>query len=195
MRDSPGYWTGSPFASLLTSGFRVALQHHQLTEFYLEQLQPTWLSTKRSQILYRMLTGLLLLGLSGALVGTLIGLLYGAPSSGLISICALFGALLGVLLGKIDKAGKKQEIRPADILKWTWKNAKPWLIIGPIIGLGIGLVGGLIFGLPGGLVGGLIFALVITSVAVLLGGLAGEQINRDVRIHPTGSLLTKGKVW
>jgi hypothetical protein len=31
MRDSPGYWTGSPFASLLTSGFRVALKHQQHT--------------------------------------------------------------------------------------------------------------------------------------------------------------------
>lgn len=168
------------------------MRNQHLTEFYLEQLQPTWLSTKRSQILYRMLTGLLLLGLTGALVGTLIGLLYGAPSRGLISICALFGALLGALLGKIGKAGKKQEIRPADILKWTWKNAKPWLIIGPIIGLGIGLVGGLIFGLPGGLVGGLIFALVITSVAALLGGLSGEQINKDVRIHPNQGTRSSG---
>jgi SRSO17 transposase len=31
MRDSPGYWTGSPFASLLTSGFRVALKPNQHT--------------------------------------------------------------------------------------------------------------------------------------------------------------------
>src|SRR5216684_3791047 len=29
MRDSPGYWTGSSFASLLTSGFRVALKPSQ----------------------------------------------------------------------------------------------------------------------------------------------------------------------
>jgi SRSO17 transposase len=33
MRDSPGYWTGSSFASLLTSGFRVALKQHQHTTF------------------------------------------------------------------------------------------------------------------------------------------------------------------
>jgi SRSO17 transposase len=31
MRDSPGYWTGSSFASLLTSGFRVALKYSQHT--------------------------------------------------------------------------------------------------------------------------------------------------------------------
>ena len=41
MRDSPGYWTGSPFASLLTSGFRVALKQPQHITFTGAKTTPT----------------------------------------------------------------------------------------------------------------------------------------------------------
>jgi len=165
-----------------------------LTEFYLERLQPTWLRTKRSRTLYRVLSGLSFLGLAGGLFGTLLGVLLGGLNGGLLG--ALFFVLVGMLVGGLlGKAGNTdQGIRPAEILKWSWKNAKPWLVIGPTFGLAIGLTGGLAFGLPGGLIGGLAFALVLTLVLVLVGGLSGEQINEDMRIHPNQGIRSSGRI-
>ena len=169
------------------------MQQQHLTEFYLERLQPTWLPTTRSRILYRVFSGLSFLGLATGLFGTLLGALLRGLNGGLIG--ALFFVLVGMLVGVLlsIKGGRvDQVIRPADMLKWSWKNAKPWLVIGPILGLAIGLIGGLAFKLPGGLIGGLVFALVLALALVLVGGLSGEQINEAIRIHPNQGIRSSG---
>src|SRR5258708_37548116 len=82
---------------------------------------------------------------------------------------------------------------PADKLKWTWKNVKPWrLVLGPVIGFVGGLAGALIFNLHGRLVGGLTFALVVTLAAALVGGLSGKQINEDLRVKPNQVIRNSG---
>lgn len=168
------------------------MQQKHLTEFYLERLQPAWLPTKRSRTLYHVLSGLSFLGLACGLFGTLLGALLKGLNGGLIGalFIGLVGMLVGGLLGKVGSAD--QGIRPAEILKWSWKNAKPWLVIGPIFGLAIGLIGGLAFRLPGGLTGGLIFALVLALVLALVGGLSGEQINEDMRVNPNQGIRSSG---
>src|SRR5258708_35604106 len=130
------------------------MKQYGLTEFYLERLQPTWLPTKRSQILYGVFCGLSFLGLATGLAGTLLGDLLRGLNGGLIG--ALFFMLVGMLVGGLLNKGWRvdQVIRPTEMLKWSWKNAKPWLFIGPIFGLAIGLTGGLVFKLSGGLIGG-----------------------------------------
>ncbi len=174
------------------------MQRQHLTEFYLERLQPTWLPTKRSQTLYQVFNGLAFLGLAtglfGILLGDLLSRLNVGLSVGLLGelFFVLVGMLVGGLLGKAVKTDLG--IRPAEILKWSWKNAKPWLVIGPTFGLAIGLLGALAFRLPGGLVGGLAFALVLTLALVLVGGLSGEQINGDTRIHPNQGIRSSGRI-
>ena len=170
------------------------MEQQHLTEFYLERLQPIWLTTKQSRTLFNVLSALSFLGLAGGLFGMLLGALLKGLNGGLIG--ALFVGLVGILIGGLlSKGGSaNQGIRPAEILKWSWKNAKPWLVIGPILGLAIGLIGGLAFKLPGGLIGELIFALGLALVLVLIGGLSGEQINKDMRIHPNQGIRSSGRI-
>src|SRR5258708_3137066 len=126
------------------------MKQYGLTEFYLERLQPTWLPTKRSQILYGVFCGLSFLGLATGLAGTLLGDLLRGLNGGLIG--ALFFMLVGMLVGGLLNKGWRvdQVIRPTEMLKWSWKNAKPCLFIGPIFGLAIGLTRVLPFRLPVG---------------------------------------------
>jgi hypothetical protein len=86
----------------------------------------------------------LVCGLWGVLIGGLDGLLIYGLGGGLV-----FGLVFG--LGN--------EIKPVEVLKWSWKKAKSGLVYGPVVGLVVGLGGGLftvlVFGLIGGLIGGL----------------------------------------
>jgi hypothetical protein len=77
------------------------MKQHQLTEFYLERLQPTWLSTKRPRIVYALLSGLVF-GLVGGLVGELlvgrvVGLLVGLGTGLFLGL--LFGLIFGLVYG------------------------------------------------------------------------------------------------
>jgi len=169
------------------------MKQHQLTEFYLERLQPSWLPTKRSRTLYSVFCGLIFLGLTTGLFGMLLGTLLRGLNGGLIG--ALFLVLVGMPVGGLlgNKGGRVDRvIRPAEMLKWSWKNAKPWLVIGLIFGPAIGLLSELVFRLRGGLISVLIFALVLAIGLALIGGLSGEQINEDMRAHPNQGTRSSG---
>ena len=128
-------------------------------------------------------------------MGTLLGALLRAPDDGHFG--ALFLLLVGLLVGMLlsGKGGRvDQVIHPADRLEWSWKNAKPWLVMGPLFGLAIGLTGELAFKLPGGLRGVLIFACILTLAIVLVGGLSAEQINEARRVHPNQGIHSSGRI-
>src|SRR6266571_4206637 len=132
------------------------MQQHQLTEFYLERLQLSWLSTKRVQALYPWLVGLvfgLLAGLVSGLVGGLV--------SGLVN-----GLLVGLLVGLSSTL-----IKPKEVLSWSWsafrQDSVAGLVFGLLVGLVSGLVGGLYLGLIGGLFSGLIGGLIFGGAAFL----------------------------
>ncbi len=81
------------------------MKQHHLTELYLESLQPSWLSTERSRVIYALLVGLfggLSFGLLGGLLGGLLfGLVFGLLS-GLgfgLPVGLVFGLLSGLLVG------------------------------------------------------------------------------------------------
>jgi len=197
------------------------MKQRHLTEFYLEWLQPSWLSTERSQSQYRLFY-MLIYGLVGALIYGLIGaLVYGSMGKltyGLV-VGLILGLVVGVVGGLLDDIKK---IRSAEVLTWSWKavwqdqspNGKKirlaeiftWnsLWQGLIVGLIVGLIGWLIVGLiPAvivGLIGGLIGWLVVDLVGglmarlicELISGILGEQINKDMRIRPNQGIRDSG---
>ena len=134
------------------------MQQRHLTEFHLESLQADWLSTRRSQITYRLFSGLvfgLLIGLSlGLTFGLLSGLTFGLLSG--LTFGLLSGLTFGLLGGLVS--GRTQ-LKPVEKFAWSWIGCGRGLVIGLVFGLVIvlfgGLAGGLVLGLLGWLVGGL----------------------------------------
>jgi hypothetical protein len=171
--------TKGAFTSQQTRYWLIWLAHmmkqYHLSEFYLERLQSTWLPTKRAQTAYSLLFKLL---------G---GLLFG-----------LLGGLVSGLLGWLAMGLRKeaQEIRPTDVLTWSWKTF--WsemrfgllvgLVNGLVSGLAVGLVGwlrfGLVVGLLVGLLGALLNLLVVGLLVGLLVGFSSSQITESLRIKP-----------
>jgi hypothetical protein len=149
---------------------------HGQTVFYLERMQPEWLTKRRW--LYRLMTGLVV-GLGGGLVVGLLGGLVAGPVYGLSGL-VIGGSVSGVIYGLAD-------IKPAERIRWSWRHAfahKWWQLPLLVVGFGLadwfhaavgkGWSGGLIvvFGtmLIGGLVGGPSVGLGITLVGVLVAG-------------------------
>src|SRR5215813_10371531 len=160
------------------------MQQHALTVFYIERLQPCWLSVRQQTILKRgclllvltlflCCTGLiggLISGLSGELIGELsTGLIFGL-SAGLIdglSIGLSLGLGVGLFGGLLGDEIERKAI-PNQGIKRSARNA---VIYGLIGGLSVGLIIGLFFGLIGGLIGGLIVGLIIGLIVGLIIGL------------------------
>lgn len=155
------------------------MKQHQLTEFYLERLQATWLSTRRPRIVYALISGLAfglvlgsLVGLFGVVIGGLVGgLAFGLPGvvigglGGWVVFWLVFG-LLGGLFGWLGRLN-------AEKFTWSWRTfwrgqggKKNW-DIRPAEKLtwswrafwqGL-ILGGLAGGLFGMVLGGLVFGL------------------------------------
>jgi nucleoside phosphorylase/DNA polymerase III delta prime subunit len=153
-------WTREQWLQWL-SNLATYMRQEQQTIFFLEDLQPDWL-TKEQQHFYRWSVGViggLVLGLfdglsSGLLFGWNVGLGFGLA-------IGLFMGLVSVPLGVTFGAhgfrvpfGQERKIWLAEVRSWSWKG---------------GLVGGVI----GGLIGG------------LFGGQAGEQVNGPGSRLPT----------
>jgi NACHT domain len=161
------------------------MKKRYLTEFYLEQLQSTWLTTGRSQVVYG-----LLLRLLGGLVGGLVGGLLAGLVGGLFDLifdnrlgsgAVLFG-LLGMVLG-LSVGLFEKRMQPAEVLVWSWDDFWQELLLPLLIGLLIGLLAGLVGGLVNGIIGlfkGLgVLSGLINGLGLgffLLGGLLGSLL-------------------
>jgi hypothetical protein len=153
----------------------TALSRQAQTVFFLEHMQPEWLSTPAMRRWYT-LTDRLVGGLLGALLYGLVGLLlyglmYGPAVGlphGLIGILAfgLVMAPVGAFFGGVSAAslGHKRGIWPM-----VYRAAIGGLVVALAGGLSGGLVGVKLYGL----VLGLAFALVVALIGALLGVLAG----------------------
>jgi NACHT domain len=158
------------------------MKRHHLTEFYLENLQPSWLSTKQSRVIYTLLGGLLVGSLRGLLFGLLVGLL-GGPLVGLLG--GLLGGPLIVLLSwLLVRLPSEREIRPAEVLAWS--SSGLWW------GLAVGLLGGLLIGLLVGPLSGLLVGLTFGLLIGLIVGLSGKQITEHLRIRPNQGIRSSG---
>ena len=143
------------------------MQRHSQTEFYLEQLQPSWLSSNRLMQAYELWA----VRLPGMLMGVLLSLALYVPFfsidfSGFIS-CLLLGGLLGGILSQGSVSRQLVE-RGRKIGSPIWQSLLRWLSIGTFIGTGIGLSTGLSNGLSYGLSVGLSFGFSAVLLQVLL---------------------------
>jgi DNA polymerase III delta prime subunit len=135
-------------------------QHHQTgSGFYLEQLQPDWLSGKLKALYH--LSVALIVGLVVGLVSGLAFVLLTNPLSGLLS--GLFFGLLSALLIGLPGSQLTERLHFFPN-KGIWRSANYGLFIGLIIGLVIGLLVGLLDGLLAGLLDGLLFGLIGAGV-------------------------------
>jgi DNA polymerase III delta prime subunit len=113
--------------------------------FLIERMQPTWLQTRVQKRQYMINTTLISCVVGGLLFG-FVGLVLGSVGLGSISglIAGMgMGLAVGLFILYIDRSNKT--IKPIELLKWSWKEAKVGLIQGLILGPVFGLIGALIF--------------------------------------------------
>ena len=162
------------------------MKQRHLTEFYLERLQPTWLSKNSAQFTYKVLFG----PIGGLVAGLAIGLATGQaagqvyePSSGLVgghSFGLIVGLVAGLVIGLVGGLEGRLPIQPSEKLTWSWNSFLEGLISGFVGGLICVLVGEQVIRLVNVLVG------VVTGVVTggLVVGLAGSLMRRS-RTQPS----------
>jgi DNA polymerase III delta prime subunit len=127
------------------------MKQHSQTEFYMERMQPTWYQENWwSRLSYSAIvrSGIgLCSGLLSALIFTFLFWLSGGLAFGTALESALLGGLIfGLFVGLIIPL--EREIRPAEVIAWSWGGIWQRLVKIP------SLKAALLFGLPFGVVGG-----------------------------------------
>ncbi|MBW4608154.1 MAG: NACHT domain-containing protein [Hassallia sp. WJT32-NPBG1] len=157
------------------------------TMFLIEGLQPTWFQTKTQKILYR-IGSFLIGGLLGGLIGALIGFLNQSKSLQL-------SLLIGVAIGGLSLLWQMTEIKTVETLRWSWQEARKFLINGLLNGLPLAVIVGLVLRLFKSdldvqrLV--LIYWLIDALILGLLGGLRGPEIER--KTSPNQGISNSGR--
>ncbi|WP_277926212.1 MULTISPECIES: NACHT domain-containing protein [Nostoc] len=153
------------------------MQRESKTEFLIEEMQPSLLTTKIPKLIYNLIVwGVIQMLLGGLIYGLIHGLfngLFNGLMEGLFYglIYGLINGLFGdVIEYKLEKIGliRSNKIFNKTIIKWLLGGLVGGLIYGLISGLISGLLSGLIFELISGLLSGLILGLVF--------GLIGDKI-------------------
>ena len=157
------------------------MQENGKTIFQIEELQPSWLSSKRGKLAYFIISRLcggLIVGLSGGLPFGLIGGLLFGLSGGLsdrlsdgLSGGLILGLIFGLTVGLSGGAGGFISIYFENL--WLWVKNRTIVLRFTIQILIYGLIGGLIGGLIVGLIFGLFFGLFFGLSGGLLLGLSG----------------------
>ena len=175
------------------------LEVNKKTEFLIEEIQPTWLKSKKQKTVHKIVSGLSIGSCYGIIIGLtylLIALVkpeliypfnrwlsYGLNERLIIWLSILGYLLLSVLTygligGLIGGLIKTVKIKPVEKLNFSFKKFMNRFFVGLRIGLKIGLIGGLIGGLiywwlSVGLSAGLISSLFYMLVGVFLGLFGG----------------------
>lgn len=138
------------------------MRQHNLTIFYIEHMQPDWLSDGRSSRSYpRIVAGAviglflglisgLLIGINwGQIIGSFQGLLVGSFQGLLVGLVggSLFGAIGGLLFGAFGAplelvSSWMIEIKPAEIVDWSWVNMQRNILKALYYGCILGLISG-----------------------------------------------------
>ncbi len=216
-----GYFTPQQTRQWLT-WLAQRMQQFSLTEFYLERLQPTWLSQSRSHQRYPnyvvgLVFGLIGLFSLGFIGGPLFTRLYFQMSrvQPPLALLLIFRALLGLVSGLVGGsllALLNGFLYNLDLVtqpkKWQWKHIGLRIIKGVLNGLLIGLLIGLPYGLLLGLtlsnknismitwiiVMGVIFSLSGGLIFGLTEGLLGIRV-AEIRPAEVFSWSWKGMGW
>lgn len=153
------------------SSLAEQMKRQSQTVFYLEQLQPEWLTDQRRRLLYRLSVCLMVM--------LLIGLVFGLGLSLLVELG--YGLLGGLIVAA-------RPIQPGEALTWSLRDAKRNSVIGLLGGLGCGLISGLLsllhHGLGYGLLIGLSFGLVGGLSYGLVSGLSMNQLDEHLHLTP-----------
>ncbi len=180
-------------------------QHGQ-TQFYIEQLQPTWLQKRWSRFVYHCIV-VLSYGLFGglfdmlflALIGLIQNLISPVDWSGLWGVelgVFILGGVGGLLTGLVSR--RTPTIRLIKGAALSRDRIKFGLIFGSIIGLitwlgfwfvnrlgmSVSIGGASSFSLVGQLMAGLSVGLVTTLFTILLSGLSGTKMDKVSQIRP-----------
>ena len=155
------------------------MKQHNQTVFYLEQLQPDWLSGHRMLRMYDWVA----VRLPGILMGVLFSLAIYMfiLGSDIPPLHYIFGSvfrfplfplfiLFGLLGGLLSERGTihRPAVRGGKTRGALWSRLLQWLLIGSFIGLGSGLSAGLSFGPSAGLSFGLSFGLSTGLCSILI---------------------------
>ncbi len=158
------------------------------SEFYLEDLQPTWLATKRAKNMYAILFGLV--------VGLLVGL------SSWLFLRVIFGLLGGLVVGLVYsliiglffwRTVIGREIHPTDVFGWSYKKFW-WSLISMVA---VGVVFGIVlvklnFVKSFDPLASLLVLLIIGLIMGLQEGLSGKQIPLHTYNRPNQGIQSSG---
>jgi len=188
-RSKKAHYTSQQTRHWLTWLAKQLVQHNQ-TEFYIERMQPDWLSNNRSYWIYRIAVGLtigLFAGISIGMVVSLIlmlslslGMSGGTIGEFILEIVLMLipwliiGLIVGLIVGTISaligavisvllgNLGHKSAfgIKPAETIRWSKNKAQRGLGHLLIIGGSIGIGSGVGSGMAGGLDIGLVVGFV-----------------------------------
>lgn len=179
------------------------MQRHDQSIFYLERMQPAWLSHQQRWLM-KLIVGLVV-GLIGGLVsGLLIWLIIESGrglGSGLGSGLGgglVVGLVVGLIVGLVRGSLSEQAIKLIDAVRWSWTKILAglgygliggvgvFLMVTPLLGLTIGLSNGLGLGLVLGLLSGSFYGIAFG----LLDGLSVVEVENRPRpnqgIHRSG---------
>lgn len=184
-RDTASPYTSKQMRHWL-SWLAQAMAHHDQTIFYLEHMQPDWL-TKVQARLQRISSGVF----AGLSVGLLIGLFVGLLIDLLNGL--LGGFFLGLFFGLLF--GRRRQIQLVEALHWSWKGLivrlskdllfmlRIALLFALLFGLLTGLYVGFFLGLLSGLLSGLLNGLLSVLLSVLFIGLSFGLIEDEIRVR------------
>lgn len=126
------------------------MKKHNQAEFYLEQIQPDWLSDRRTQQLYnRVVEGalgrLFILLLCIGFFGIIYEFLFNLFTNSNIALLLGWGIALtkGLAISIFTEGLDPTDIKPVEVLSWTWKRLPKVFTISLSIGLSFVLITGL----------------------------------------------------
>ncbi|AFW96125.1 NACHT nucleoside triphosphatase [Anabaena sp. 90] len=146
----------------------LAKKMHQRSQtiFLIERMQPNWLNSKKTRLLYSLVFSLSFSSIGGLLIGMIVWLTLGVLFEGywglvLAAILALLFATISAIWAALTIGKVSREIEPVETLNWSIKNLSKSLIGGMIAGLVtwkltgmnvfliVGLLISIIFGIQG----------------------------------------------
>jgi hypothetical protein len=155
------------------------MQQHGQTVFLIEQLQPSWLTT-RGQRVVDIVGSRIVFGL---FVGLVVALTGGPPVG--LNVKVIFGLILGLILGLVSGLTDEWRFNRGSMWARIEKATPRWqtfiivaiygLIYGLIIGLSVGLFAGALYGLLNGLINGPLSGLIYGLIGGLFLGLRNRH--------------------
>ncbi|WP_424094485.1 NACHT domain-containing protein [Moorena producens] len=103
------------------------------TVFFIEKMQPTWLSSKCQKCIYSLGVTLNV----GLLAGLSVGITWSYPN---LIIGLIYGSIVGLVVGLMT--GLDRTIKTVETIAWSWNDVLHNFFNAPFFGLSVGIIGG-----------------------------------------------------